>query len=169
MGRRYSQRPQPGHMKKRRKEAWLYIRQGVSCFLPHFAEKEKKFSRRIKAAEEPRPGPVNGSAETGCAKSQPAVAAVVRLTREGGCRRVQTRVPVAFWPNQRSFGQRREVLAPGPGGTRHGARGSDQCAAAARPGCPRRRQPAAGAAPPGTNRLVGDRGSDRKPPRAGSA
>src|SRR2546421_5486294 len=45
MGRRYCQRPQPGHMKKRRKEAWLSIRQGVSCFLLCFAENEKKFSR----------------------------------------------------------------------------------------------------------------------------
>src|SRR5712691_4269962 len=45
MGRRYCQRPQPGHMKKRRKEAWLSVRQGVSCFLLHFAENEKKFAR----------------------------------------------------------------------------------------------------------------------------
>jgi hypothetical protein len=54
MGRRYCQRPQPGHMKKRRKEAWLSIRQGVSCFLLRFAENEKKFSHlRIVPAREP--------------------------------------------------------------------------------------------------------------------
>src|SRR4051794_2763901 len=41
-------------MKKRRKEAWLSIRQGVSSFLLRFAENEKKFSRPPYFARPPR-------------------------------------------------------------------------------------------------------------------